>query len=88
MASEGEVRRILDEHADALTRLPNVVGVGIQQANNDPQSAVVAVYVRVKLPEAQLKPSEIVPRMLDSIVSGVRVEAPTRVIAVGNIMPQ
>jgi len=88
MASEGEVRRILDEHADALTKLPNVVGVGIQQANNDPQSAVVAVYVRVKLPEAQLKPSEIVPRMLDSIVSGVRVEAPTRVIAVGNIMPQ
>jgi hypothetical protein len=88
MASEGQIRRILDEHADALTKLPNVVGVGIGQADNDPQSAVVAVYVRVKVPEAQLKPAEIVPHTLSSIVSGVRVEAPTRVIAVGDITPQ
>jgi hypothetical protein len=88
MADEGSTKRILDEHADALTKLPNVVGVGIQQADNDPQSLVVAVYVRAKLPEAQLKPSDIVPRTLSSIISGVRVDAPTRVIAVGNIMPQ
>lgn len=88
MASEGQIKRILDEHADALTKLPNVIGVGIGQADNDPQSPVVAVYVRVKVPETQLKPSEIVPRTLSSIVSGERVEAPTRVVAVGNIMPQ
>ncbi len=85
MANEGEVKRIVDEHADALTRLPNVVGVGVQQADDDAKAAVVAVYVRAKVPEAGLKPAEIVPRTLTSIISGVRVDAPTEVIEVGDI---
>jgi hypothetical protein len=88
MASESETRRILDAHADALTKLPNVVGIGIQRAGTDPQAVVVAVYVRAKVPEAQLKPSDIVPRTLSATISGMRVEAPTRVIAVGDIVPQ
>lgn len=88
MPSEDLTKHILDEHADELAKLPNVVGVGIQQENNDPQSTVVAVYVRSKVPEAQLNPSDIVPRTLSSNISGVRVDAATRVIAVGNITIQ
>ena len=88
MPSEDLTRHILDEHADELARLPNVVGVGIQQESNDPQSSIVAVYVRSKVPEAQLDPADMVPRTLSANISGVRVDAPTRVIAVGNITPQ
>jgi hypothetical protein len=85
MATEGEVKRIVDEHADALTQLPNVVGVGIQQADDDAKAAVVADYVRAKVPEAGLKPSEIVPRTLTATIAGVKVDAPTQVIEVGDI---
>ncbi|MGH6671535.1 MAG: hypothetical protein ACRECV_06105 [Xanthobacteraceae bacterium] len=88
MASEGQTKRILDEHTDALAKLPNVVGLGIQHAENDPHSPVVAVYVSTKVPEAKLKPSEVVPPSLSSLISGERVEAPTRVIEVGDVRPQ
>lgn len=88
MASEGQTKHILAEHTDELTKLPNVVGLGIQQAENDPHSLVVAVYVSAKLPAAELKPSEIVPPMLSSVISGERVEAPTRVIEAGDVRPQ
>src|SRR4051794_25632898 len=61
MATEQEVRQIADEHADALERFPNVVGVGVTSGDEyDLGGApVVAVYVRSKLPEAQLAAGEV-----------------------------
>lgn len=84
--NEDDVKRVLDEHADRLTSLPNVVGVGLVSADDEAEGeSAVAVYVRSKVPEAQLKPSEVVPRTLTSTVGGERVKVPTRVIEVGDI---
>ncbi len=87
MANEDDARRVLDEHADRLTRLPNVVGVGLVEASEEGEGgeSAVAVYVSSKVPEAQLKPSEVVPRTLTATVRGARVNVPTRVIEVGDI---
>lgn len=85
MASEGDVKRIVDEYADKLTSLPNVVGVGVQ-SDKGALGSVVAVYVRAKVPEQTLKPSEIIPRTLTATIAGQRIDAPTRVIEVGDIM--
>ena len=81
MATDEQVKRILDEHADALANLANVVGVGvIDDAHGD---AAVAVYVSTKLPEHRLAPHDIVPKEL----SAQGVKARTRVIEVGTITP-
>lgn len=85
MPTEDDVKRILDEHADRLTSLPNVIGVGLVPADSEEGDSAVAVYVRSKVSEAQLKPSEIVPRTLTSTIAGARVDAATRVIEVGDI---
>ncbi len=85
MPTEDDVKRILDEYADRLTSLPNVVGVGLVPADEEKGESAVAVYVRSKVPEAQLKPSEIVPPTLTSTIAGAPVNVATRVIEVGDI---
>ena len=83
--NEDDVKRILDEHADRLTSLPNVVGVGLVSADDEEGESAVAVYVSSKVPEAQLKPSEIIPRKLTLTIKGKPVNVATRVIEVGDI---
>lgn len=85
MASEAETKAILAQHEDALSGLPNVVGLGVVADRADAAKAAVAVYVSTKRPEAQLRPAEIVPRTLRSVLDGKAVEAPTQVIEVGTI---
>jgi hypothetical protein len=82
-----DIKRIVDEYADQLASLPNVVGIGITSADDtDPSGEpAVAVYVRRKLPETQLEPAEIVPKKIEATVDGEHVEVPTRVIEVGEI---
>ncbi|MGN6182416.1 MAG: hypothetical protein ACTHQM_02045 [Thermoanaerobaculia bacterium] len=77
MATDDEVKRILDEHADALANLPNVVGMGVVDD-------AVAVYVSTKVPEERLAQTDIVPKEL----SAQGVKARTRVIEIGTIKPQ
>jgi|WetSurMetagenome_2_1015567.scaffolds.fasta_scaffold288729_2 hypothetical protein len=85
MTREEEVRLILDEHADRLAGLPNVVGLGIIQADTVPDECRLAVYVRSKIPEVQLKPVDIIPPTLTSMIAGNQVDVQTQVIEVGNI---
>jgi hypothetical protein len=87
MATDDDVRRVLNEQRDRLMLLPNVVGVGIASADiTDPRSgALVAVYVRSKVPETQLAASDVVPATLEATLDGAPIKVPTRVIEVGDI---
>ncbi|HYO76952.1 MAG TPA: hypothetical protein VE010_10855 [Thermoanaerobaculia bacterium] len=79
MIGDDDVRRILDVHADALSILPNVVGVGI--VDGALGESAVAVYVSRKVPQEQLPEEAVVPKEL-----GVDdLKARTRVIEVGEI---
>jgi hypothetical protein len=78
MTTDQDVKRILDEHADALSALPNVVGMGVVE---DAGRAAIAVYVSEKIPAAELEESELVPRELEA--NGLKVR--TQVIEVGEI---
>jgi hypothetical protein len=85
MATESEAKAILAEYADKLASLPNVVGVGVVSDEAARAQDAVAVYVSVKRPQSQLRPADIVPRTLSSVIGGKTIEAPTRVIEVGEI---
>lgn len=89
MTTEEDVRRILDNVRDHLTRLPNVIGIGVTSADAaDPDGdPAVAVYVRRKLPKSDLATPEIVPATVQTTIDGRTVEAPTRVIEIGEIKP-
>ncbi len=54
-----------------LKLLPNVTGVGIGEKNG---SEVIIVFVRKKVPETELNPEDIVPRMLDGYSTNVETE--------------
>lgn len=89
MTTEHELKRLIAQVGDQLTSLPNVVGFGIRPwKDSDPRGElVVAVYVRKKVPEAQLAPSDVVPKTIGTTLDGERIEAPTRVIEVGDVRP-
>jgi hypothetical protein len=84
MASENEARRLLSAVTGYLTALPNVVGVGVVPTEGSDSEATVAVYVRSKVPKEALKPEERVPETVTGLVDGVSLQAPTRVIEVGD----
>jgi endonuclease G len=67
---EDRAREIKERHAARLTQYPNVtgVGVGLRLVNGQRTNEVcVRVYVRRKLPEAQLRTTDILPRTLDGV---------------------
>lgn len=63
MASEAIVQRALELYDEELSRLPNVVGVGIV---DDPHGdgAALAVYVKRKVPEEALEPQQRIPNFV------------------------
>ncbi|HEX4495919.1 MAG TPA: hypothetical protein VIE43_09650 [Thermoanaerobaculia bacterium] len=89
MTNENDLKQLLDLLSDKLTSLPNVVGLGITSADAaDPRGApAVAVYVSKKVSRGELTPAEQVPGTVRALVDGRQVEAPTRVIEVGEIKP-
>ena len=82
-----DIKRIVDECADQLASLPNVVGIGITSADDTDLAGepAIAVYVRRKLPETQLEPGEIVPKTIEATVDDEHVAVPTRVIEIGEL---
>ena len=50
------------KHEQQLMNLPNVTGVGIGERREE---EVIKVFVKQKVPEAALRPEEIVPKLLD-----------------------
>jgi hypothetical protein len=87
MATQAQCQKALDLFEGQLSRLKNVVGLGIVEAEDDtPKSGkdlAVAVYVKKKLPEGKLPAKDRVPPVLTLPVHGKVVEVPTRVIEEG-----
>ena len=79
---EGEVMSDIVEvkakHRGMLLALPNVVGVGVGKriTGRQPSSEMaIIVFVSRKVPDAELKESERIPRQLDGIPLDVQVQA-------------
>ncbi|MFN8372981.1 MAG: hypothetical protein U0694_08895 [Anaerolineae bacterium] len=62
------IESVLRQYEAQLMALPNVVGVGIGEKAG---RRVITVFVRRKLPEAELQPSEIVPNRLEEYETDV-----------------
>lgn len=88
MATQREAEKAVEKHAERLSVLPNVVGLGVQPLSDedeDPGRMAVAVYVSRKVPLPKLKPAERVPRRVKLIVRGRTQYVPTRVIEQGEV---
>ena len=56
------IESVVRKYEAHLMRLPNVTGVGIGEKN---RKAVIIVFVKKKVCEAALQPSEIIPKTLE-----------------------
>ena len=89
MSSKTQCERALDLHADRLSTLCNVVGLGIvPEADEGPTSGrfVLAIYVDKKLPLAELDPGDVLPKIVEVPGRGRSMRSiTTRVIAQGEV---
>ncbi len=65
------IEAALKKHEAALMRLPNVTGVGMSEKNG---KEVIIVFVKKKVSESALQPSEIIPKTLESYETDVEEE--------------
>ena len=56
------IDRALQKHERRLMQLPNVTGVGVGERGG---KKVIKVFVTRKVPDAELRPGQIVPRTLE-----------------------
>lgn len=71
---EATALRAKRRNVDALMRYPNVCGVGVgyrEVVGHHTEELCVRVYVVEKLPEHQLKPVDVVPRIVDGVQTDV-----------------
>ena len=74
MPDEAEVGRVKELHVEAILEKPNVIGVGMGYKvtrNRRTDELSVIVLVRQKLPEAGLRPDDLVSRDLDGVATDV-----------------
>ena len=74
MPDEAEVGRVKELHVEAILEKPNVIGVGMGYKvtrNRRTDELSVVVLVRQKLPEAGLRPDDMVSRDLDGVATDV-----------------
>ena len=74
MPDEAEVGRVKELHVEAILEKPNVIGVGMGYKvtrNLRTDELSVIVLVRQKLPEAGLRPDDLVSRDLDGVATDV-----------------
>ncbi|MCH7877840.1 MAG: hypothetical protein IH914_00810 [candidate division Zixibacteria bacterium] len=74
MPDEAEVGRVKELHVEAILEKPNVIGVGMGYKvtrNRRTNELSVVVLVRQKLPEAGLRPDDLVSRDLDGVATDV-----------------
>jgi hypothetical protein len=67
-SKEGKYRRALEFHEDRLSRLPNVVGLGItedpRRSKKGRPALAVGIYVSRLVPRAELRADEVIPKRL------------------------
>ena len=89
--SKRQVQRALDIHEEELGQYANVVGMGIVKLDAEDQQPdgcadVIAVYVRKKIPKAELLPQDVIPQHLEINVRGKGImKVPTKVIEQGEV---
>lgn len=62
------IESVKRKYEDQLMRLPNVTGIGIGDREG---SEILKVFVTQKVPESELKPEEIVPKVLNGYETDV-----------------
>lgn len=65
-----KIRHIKTKHEKELLGKPNVVGVGIGKKNMTDELCI-KVYVITKKPESQLKPDEIIPKLIEGVKTDI-----------------
>jgi len=66
-----EIETALRLHETRLLGLPNVTGTGIgERAGKE----VIIVFVKQKVPESSLRPSDVIPKSLEGYQTDVRQE--------------
>ena len=86
MITDKQAKEALNTYADSLTRLQNVIGVGIVPMGRGRLSdQAIGVYVDKKVPIEELDQSEVVPEVLILKLGEFNVEIPTRVIEQGPV---
>ena len=65
------IESVMKKYEAQLMRLPNVTGVGIGEKKG---KEVIIVFVRRKVSEAVLQPSEIIPKALEGYETNVEEE--------------
>ncbi len=65
------IESVMRKYEAQLIRLPNVTGVGIGEKKG---KEVIIVFVRRKVSEAVLQPSEIIPKALEGYETNVEEE--------------
>ena len=90
MATPQQARRAADQHADALSAYPNVVGIGtqpVEESSTDPDDGhAVAVYVSRKVASDRLGADERLPTSVE--VAGASTAVPVVVVEVGTFDPE
>jgi hypothetical protein len=66
-----DIETVLKKYEGQLIQIPNVTGVGIGEKSG---KEVIIVFVRKKIPEAALRPNEIIPKELEGYLTDVQVE--------------
>ena len=82
MGSEAVFERALEQNEQRLTKLPNVVGLGIVD-NPQGKGLAVAVYVSEKIPKEKLKRNDRIPKRLTTQFGRQRRWVPVTVIEQG-----
>ena len=71
------IETVIRKYEEQLLRIPNVTGIGIGEKRG---KEVIIVFVKKKISESALQPSEIIPKSLDRYETDVDEE-----IRVGNV---
>jgi hypothetical protein len=93
MTSRRHVERAIERYADELSAFPNVVGIGMSEADGDDRprterALAVAVYVSDKKPMSELDASELLPGFVEVDDKGDSVKVPVKVIEMGEVHPE
>lgn len=84
MASQREAQRAIELHEKELSRLPNVVGLGVAPIEQPgPPQYQVAVYVSKKVSDRELEHDKVIPESLKLPTREGSTTVPTKVIESG-----
>ncbi len=82
MADRAQAKLALDQHELSLKSRKNVVGTGILESP-DGSGEAIAVYVSRKEPKADLSAGDMIPKSVELVTEGMKLEVPVRVFDVG-----